>query len=196
MENPCVTCPACRGEIDIAFKDEHGLETTTEVGPVQVRQGARGSESVSVEVYNRGLNKHRLIRGTDPDVVKAKVLCQVDEWNKMWAKRAAVQRQGAMAGRKKEDAAERTAEAQRTLQTLREVLSSSLAESKALDWEALKDKTPFPRPAPGATGPPSPPKQYRIPEGTLSHSQTVPAGTRPSGQAHQVPSGGEGKAEG
>jgi restriction system protein len=164
MENPCVTCPACSGDIDISFKDERGLEATTEVGPVQVRQGARGSVSVSVEVYNRGLNKHRLIRGPDTDVVKAKVLCQVDEWNKMWAKRAAALRQGTMAGRKKEEAAERTAEAQRVLQALREALSSSLSDSKALDWEALKDKTPFPKPAPKARHSPLRPEQGPTPQ--------------------------------
>lgn len=162
MENPCVICPGCHGQIDISFKkDEHGLETTTEVGPVQVRQGARGSVSVSVEVYNRGLNKHRLIRGPDPDVVQAKVLCQVDEWNKMWAKRAAALRQGTVAGRKKEEAAERTSEAQRALQALHEVLSSSLADSRVLEWEGLKDTTPFPKPAPKARS--SPPRAEQDP---------------------------------
>src|ERR1035437_7821817 len=143
LNNLRVTCPGCGGEIDVQFRDEQGLETTTQVGPVQVKQGARGSVSFSVEVYNRGLNKHRLIRGPDPEVVKQKVLCQVAEWNEMWGKRAAAKRQATMAERKKEEAADRTSEAQRTLQALRDVLSSSLSESKAVDWQALKDETPF-----------------------------------------------------
>src|SRR5208283_4290509 len=100
MNNLTVTCPGCDMEIDVQFRDEHGLETTTQVGQLQVKQGARGSVSFSVEVYNRGLNKHRLIRGSDPEVVKQKVLCQVAEWNEMWAKRAAAKRQTTMAERR------------------------------------------------------------------------------------------------
>ena len=66
--------------------------------------------SFSVEVYNRGLNKHRLIRGSDPEVVGQKALCQVAEWNEMWAKRAAAKRQATMAERKIDEAVDRTAE--------------------------------------------------------------------------------------
>src|SRR5580704_9637930 len=110
MNNLTVTCPGCDMDIDVHFEDEEGLETTTLVGQVQVKQGARGSVSFSVEVYNHGLNKHRLIRGPDPEVVKQKVLCQVAEWNEMWAKRAAAKRQLTSAERKKEEAADRTSE--------------------------------------------------------------------------------------
>jgi restriction system protein len=117
----------------------------------------------SVEVQNRGLNKHRLIRGPDRGVVKSKLHCQVAEWNEQWAKRAAARRQMSMAECQKEEAADRTAEAQRTLQALREVLSSSPSDSKALEWESLKDKTPFPKLAPSAPDRPSRPDQYPIP---------------------------------
>jgi len=164
MNNLTVTCPGCDTEIDVQFRDEQGLETTTHVGQLQVKQGARGSVSLSVEVYNRGLNKHRLIRGSDPEVVKQKVLCQVAEWNEMWAKRAAAKRQATVAERKIDEAVERTAEAQRALQALRDVLSSSLSESKAVDWEALKDETPFPNPVPKAPNRPLRPEQDPIPE--------------------------------
>ena len=164
MNNLTVTCPGCDMEIDVHFRDEHGLETTTQVGQLQVKQGARGSVSFSVEVYNRGLNKHRLIRGPDPEVVKQKVLCQVAEWNEMWAKRAAAKRQMTMAERKKEEAADRTSEAQRTLQALRDVLQSSLPDSKEVDWETLKDRTPFPNPAPAVSKRPLPPTQGPTPE--------------------------------
>jgi restriction system protein len=151
-------------DIDVHFRDEQGLETTTQVGQLHVKQGARGSVSFSVEVYNRRLNKHRLIRGPDPEVVKQKVLCQVAEWNEMWAKRAAAKRQATMAERKIDEAVDRTSEAQRALQALRDVLSSSLSESKALDWEALKDETPFPKPVPKAPNRPLRPERDPIPE--------------------------------
>lgn len=164
MNDLRVTCPGCGGSIDIHFKDEHGLETTTQVSPLQVKNGARGSVSFSVEVYNRGLNKHRLIRGPDPEVVKQKVLCQVAEWNEMWAKRAAAKRHATMAEGKIEEAADRTTDAQRALREIRNVLSDSLSDSKAVDWEALKDRTTFAKPAPEAPGRPSPPEQCAVPQ--------------------------------
>ena len=165
LDNLSVICPGCGGQIDVVLnKDEHGRESTTEVGQLQVKQGARGSVTYSVEVYNRGLNKHRLIRAQDPEVIKEKVFCQVAEWNEMWAKRAAAKRQATMAERKMEEAADRTSEAQRTLQALRDVLSSSLSESKALDWEALKDETPFSKPVPETPDRPLRPERDPIPE--------------------------------
>jgi hypothetical protein len=172
-------------EIDVKFKDEDGLETTTQVGELQVKQGARGSVSYSVEVYNRGLNKHRLIRASDVEVIEEKVRCQVAEWNELWAKRAAAKRQATVAGRKMEEAADRTSEAQRTLQALRDVLSSSLSESRALDWEALKDEIPFSKPVAKTPERPLRPEQDPIPE---APSRTSPKyqpklGMKPSGIA-------------
>jgi restriction system protein len=137
---------------------------TTRIGQPRVTYGARGSVSVSVEVYHEGLNKHRLIRGPDGDVVGAKALHQAAEWNELWAKRVAAKQHMTTTERRKEEAVERTAEAQRTLQALRDVLSSSLPESKAVDWEGLKDKAPFPTPAPMAPRRPSRPQQEPMPE--------------------------------
>jgi restriction system protein len=162
-DNRSVICPGCSGKIEIELKDAHGLEMTTKFGPLQVRHGARGSVSVSMEVYHPELNKHRLIRGPDPEVVQAKALLQAAEWNEVWAKRVAAQQQMTMAERKREEAAGRTADAQRALQALRDVLSSSLCDSKALDWEALKDRSPFLSPAPRAPKPAARPEQGPIP---------------------------------
>jgi restriction system protein len=164
QENPSVVCPGCGGDFDVKLQDERGLEMTTKFGPIEVRHGARGSVSFSAEIYHDRLNKHRLIRGPDARVVQAKVDHQAAEWNALWAKKAAAKRQMTVAERKKEEAADRTSEAQRTLQALREGLSSSLSESKEVDWQALKDRTPFPKPAPKAPKRPLPPEQDPIPE--------------------------------
>jgi uncharacterized Zn finger protein len=75
VENPSVTCPGCGMDVDIQFKDENGVESTASVGQLETKQGARGSMTFSVEVYNLGLNKRRLIRATDPEIIKQKVLC-------------------------------------------------------------------------------------------------------------------------
>jgi restriction system protein len=141
-----------------------GLEMATKIGELDVKYGVRGSVSYSVEVYHQGLHKHRLVRGPDAQVVEAKVRLQAAEWDELWTKKLACQRQMKMASQAKEEAANRTAEAQRVLEALRAVLSSSLADTKAVDWEALKDKTPFPHPVPRAPSRPSPPEPLPIPE--------------------------------
>jgi restriction system protein len=137
---------------------------TTEVGHLQARYGARGSVSYSIEVRHPGLHKHRLVRGPDSEVVQAKVRLQVAEWEELWAKRQSAEQRTTQVERKREEAAERTAKAQAVLQSLRDVLSSSLAESKAVDWEALKDRTPFPKPKPQPPPRGGPPEQDKIPE--------------------------------
>jgi restriction system protein len=108
-------------------------------------------------------------------VVQAKVRLQAAEWDELWAKKVAIEEKKKTAyqakearrlqlDRQKEEAADRTADAQQTLQALREVLSASLSDSKAVNWEALKDRTPFPRSAPKAPERTAPPEQARIPE--------------------------------
>jgi len=151
-------------KIDIGLKDAHGFEMTTKFGPLRLSQSARGAVSASMEVYHEGLSKHRLIRGPEPNVVQSKALLQAGEWNEIWAKRVATQQQMTSAERQKEEAANRTAEAERTLQALRDVLSSSLSDSKAVDCEALKDRSPFPNAVPEAPKRPSRPEQDPIPE--------------------------------
>jgi len=139
-------------------------EIKTEAEAPKIKYGPRGSVSYSIEICHKGLHKHRIVRGPDRQVVASKVLLQGAEWDEHWAKKSAIQRQMSMTNRAKEEAGDRTAEAQRTLQALREVLSSALSDSKIVDWEALKDRTPFPKPAPPSPKLPSPPKQDETPE--------------------------------
>ena len=69
-----------------------------------------------------------------------------------------------MTARAKETAAERTEEAQRALQCLRGVLVSSLSESKAVDWNTLKDRSSFPQPVPPAPKLPPAPEPAGVPQ--------------------------------
>ena len=130
----------------------------TIVGELKATYSARGSVSYSIEAYHQGLHKHRLVRGPDAQVVTAKVRLQSADWDALWAKKVAAERQVTKAYQAKEEAAARTADAQRALQALRDVLASSLSDSKAVDWEALKDRTPFPTPVPTA------PMRYLAPQ--------------------------------
>jgi restriction system protein len=131
--------------------------------------------SISVEVYHPELNKHRLVRGPDAELVKTKAFLQAAEWNEAWAKKVAAKQQTTLAEHKREEAADRTAEAQRALQTLRDVLSSSLSDSKAVDWETLKDRSPFPNPMPPAPARPPRPEPDPVPEApSLTSSRYQP----------------------
>ncbi|HUK17511.1 MAG TPA: restriction endonuclease [Bryobacteraceae bacterium] len=139
-------------------------ELTTEVSHLRVHYSVRGVASYSIEVLHQGLHKHRLIRGPDSDVIEAKVRLQVAEWDAAWAKKVAADEQVTMAYRAKETAAEKTAEAQATMHALGEVLVSSLADSKVVDFEKLKDRAPFPKAKPAAPKRPAVPEQPPIPE--------------------------------
>src|SRR5581483_879290 len=138
-------------------------DVATKVGQLQIKYGARGSVSYSIEVMHQGLHKHRIIHGPDQQVIEAKLRLQVAEWNAQWEKRVVADQKVTMAYRAKELATERTAEAQRALQDLHEILATSLADSKSVDFESLKDRTPFPKAAPVPPRPPAVPEQTPIP---------------------------------
>jgi restriction system protein len=147
---------------------------TTEIGQLQMRVGARGTASYWVKVHHPGLHKYRLVRGPDLEVVQALARVQAAEWDAIWSKKVAVSQRimGVYAAkearrlhleRQKEEAANRSAEAQQILQALRDLLTASLPESKAVDWELLKDRALFSKPAPIVSERPAPPKHDPIP---------------------------------
>ena len=100
QDSPRLVCPGCGAENDVNLRDEHGIEMTTKFGPLQVIQGARGSVSISVEVYHPELNKHRLVRGPEAELVKTKAFLQAAEWNEAWAKKVAAKQQTTLAERR------------------------------------------------------------------------------------------------
>ena len=117
-----------------------------------------------VEVRHEGLNKYRMITGTDPYVVEQKAQAQTATWEEQWRKKqereAAVQSKAEM----RASAAEQTAAAQETLKALDEILASTLTVDDRVDWEALKDRDPFPTPKPSAPKPTTKPAEPRSSE--------------------------------
>ena len=89
---------------------------------------------------------------------------QAAEWDGRWTKQTASTAAVVHTMRQKEEAAGRTTEAQRALLELQSILPSSLADSRAVDWEALKDHTPFPQPRPSVPKQPPPPDQSQVPD--------------------------------
>lgn len=106
-----------------------------------------------VEVRHEGLNKYRMITGTDPYVVEQKAEAQVATWDEQWRKKQ--ERETALRDKAemRASAAEQTAAAQETLRALDEILAFTLTVDDRVDWEALKDRDPFPTPKPTAPAP-------------------------------------------
>jgi hypothetical protein len=73
----------------------------TTIGQLETKLSVRGSVSYSIEVCHQGLHKHRLVRGPDAQVVTAKVRLQAAEWDALWAKKVAAERQTTMAYRRR-----------------------------------------------------------------------------------------------
>lgn len=134
----------------------------TRLGQLTVSYSARGIPRFSLDLWHDGLRKHRTIRGDDESIVKRKAQLQITEWDDRWqvvdardqarAERASGRRQQE---ERKSQAAEQTADAQAELESLASLLKATLAVDDRVDWEQLKDKSPFPEQPP--TKPESPP---------------------------------------
>lgn len=108
-----------------------------------------------VEVRHEGLNKYRLVTGTDRYVVEQKAAAQRAAWDEMWRKRleseqkilgkqlAAYSKQA-----KKELATEKSKAATEAIEQLLNILRSALTCAEKFSWENLKDTSPFTRPKP------------------------------------------------
>jgi restriction system protein len=123
---------------------------------LQVSYSSRGNPTYQLEVWHDGLRKHRVIRGSDAEVVQRKADLQIKEWTDAWARIKAQESLKLDKQRQQEHAIERTEEAQRELHDLQNVLQHTLDVNDAISWDDLKDNSPFPEPKP--SGPKLPPK--------------------------------------
>ena len=57
---------------------------TTRVGELEVLYSARGTESFSIELWHDGLKKHRVIKGSEVEIVQRKASLQVQDWEEKW----------------------------------------------------------------------------------------------------------------
>ena len=51
---------------------------------VEVAYSARGNPTYRVEIWHDGLKKHRLIRGSELEVVERKAQLQAEDWQSKW----------------------------------------------------------------------------------------------------------------
>jgi restriction system protein len=101
-----------------------------------------------IEVRHNGLNKYRLIRGTDQYVVEQKAAAQKASWDEMWQKK--VEREQRISNKQSmlEDAQEQTKEAVESIEQLENILLSALKVDSTIKWESLKDSSVFSQPIP------------------------------------------------
>jgi restriction system protein len=130
---------------------------------------ARYASAYQVEVRHDGLNKYRMVRGSNAYEVEQRAAALVAQWNGEWARRLEVdnrrtQRLNSIFHKEemKESAAERTSEAQELLSSLSTILVDGLATPSPFSWDFLKYQSSFPEPRPKDPSPdptPSPPSK-------------------------------------
>ncbi len=106
-----------------------------------------------IELRHDGLNKYRLIRGTDKYVVEQKAAAQKAAWDDMWRRR--VEREGRALNRESmiEEAKSRTSDAIDAINELEGILQHTLAVDDTIRWEILKDISAFSKPKPQTSNP-------------------------------------------
>ncbi|MBA4311253.1 MAG: restriction endonuclease [Chlorobiaceae bacterium] len=101
-----------------------------------------------IEIRHPGLNKYRLIRGTDKYVVEQKAATQEAAWDEMWRKRSEKEERALNKRTKIEEALSRTRDACEAITELENILRHTLSIDDTIKWESLKDKSIFPKPKP------------------------------------------------
>jgi len=137
-------------------------------GQIQRSVSRAGLVSYQLLVWHDELGKHRTIKAADSSLVRRMATMQLQDWKEQWARREAKAAVGAQVQAAKESKAEqkqyqdgqkqaasrRTEEASKELDAIANLLSFTLERKDAINWEKLKDKTPFSLAAP--TRPPLP----------------------------------------
>ena len=126
-------------------------------GDIVVEQNisARGIVTYSTEIVHHQLGKHRRIKDQDYSNVIMRAEFQLKQWAEQWAKKQAREkaaRERAAAQQAKETAQRQAAKqsdaARDRLDSLENTLHHTLSHDDAVNWNDLKDRTPFPEPKP------------------------------------------------
>lgn len=107
------------------------------------------------QIFHPGLKAFRVIRGGDQATVELMAKFQTDLWDERWrkiqlasAKRKNEEEVARVTFQQKELALQRTREAERLLDSLARILRDGIEIDHVLDWEKLKDRSPFSEPKP------------------------------------------------
>jgi restriction system protein len=96
-----------------------------------------------IELRHDGLNKYRLVRGTDKYVVEQKAATQRAAWDEMWRKRVEKEDRALNKQSMLEDAQSKTKEAIEAIDEIESILQHTLKIDDTIKWETLKDRSTF-----------------------------------------------------
>lgn len=122
-----------------------------------------------INIKHEGLHAYRKVRGATREEAETKARLQIDAWNARWdrvlqtaaarqerfQKKYQWERQSEIDRRAKEHARELTKDAEVAISGLRELLNRALVQVQSFDWESLKDRSNFEKPAPTPPAPES-----------------------------------------
>ena len=103
------------------------------------------------EIKHEGLHKYRVAKGATREIMQRRAEMQMRAWNEKWehvqatrSRRLAQLQTTQIKETNKQLAADRTSEAQEALEQLEHLLSSALEEDHTIDWDQLKNCSPYP----------------------------------------------------
>lgn len=128
---------------------------------IRTTHTARGLIRYEVRVWHPELGKQQVIQGENRNVVQQKAQEKMRQWDEMWGSRVAEERKRQERHKhardiaaKKDEAEQRTVEAQQALVELDMILAHALKIDHTFDWETLKSHAEFAVPSPTAPVPP------------------------------------------
>lgn len=130
-----------------------------QLGAVETYYLKSGKPKYRIEIAHHGLNKHKVIKGDLPDVVRRKAEVQVADWEEKWEKQEAKRRERQRKQQREETAEELSREAEEELESLRKTLDHTLDIDDTVEWDSLKDFSEFPEPRPRKPELPHPPRE-------------------------------------
>lgn len=130
----------------------------------------RGRVSYQIDLTHAGLHQHRVIKGSDSNLVSRKAALQAAAWDEQWARRQsiwerhdAVRQRQELTDEQRLYAEQRTREALDAFDDLRETLAAIVGKDHVIDWNKLKSTANFPDPIPVRSAAPQPPVLKDIP---------------------------------
>lgn len=146
-------------------------------GQIQRVISSRGLVSYEIVVWHDELGKHRTIKANDANLLSRMAETQLAQWQhyyltqqqKAAARNAAEQTRLAREEKKlyqeeqKLSALQQTQDAAQALKEVENTLLHTLDHHDAIDWESIKDRSPFPKPCPAKPSPPPRPTPIATP---------------------------------
>ncbi|MDD4429611.1 MAG: hypothetical protein PHG64_14655, partial [Paludibacter sp.] len=94
-------------------------------------------ERYTITVEHKGLEKYRVIRGTDPYEVQRRADSLLKQWDEEWKRKSTIVHGN-------EEAEERTLDAQEEIRNATQILKTKVLEIIQFDWDSLLNTREFP----------------------------------------------------